>query len=55
MKEEAEATGGDYPAEKTIRNSLKTLGYTTERESRKIVPLPKKTGEGKEVGTFPTP
>lgn len=38
MKSDAEATGEKYPAEKTVRNSLKSLGYTVNRETSRICP-----------------
>ena len=40
MKNDAEVVGEPYPAEKTIWNSLKKLGYTTDKETKKLVPLP---------------
>ena len=46
MKSDAEAVGEKYPAEKTIWNSLKKLGYTTDKETKRIVPLPEKSGSG---------
>ena len=48
MKSDAEAVGEKYPAEKTIWNSLKKLGYTTDKETKRIVPLPEKSGSGNE-------
>lgn len=42
MKGDAEAVGESYPAEKTIWNSLKKLGYTTDKETKRLVPLPEK-------------
>lgn len=42
MKSDAEAVGEKYPAEKTIWNSLKKLGYTTDKETKRIIPLPGK-------------
>lgn len=48
MKNDAEAVGEKYPAEKTIWNSLKKLGYTTDKETKKIIPLPDKN-------EFPSP
>lgn len=48
MKDDAEAVGEKYPAQKTIWNSLKKLGYTTDKETKRIVPLPEKTGAGNE-------
>lgn len=38
MKSDAEAVGERYPAEKTIWNSLKKFGYTTDKETKKIIP-----------------
>ena len=46
MKDDAEAVGEKYPAEKTIWNSLKKLGYTTDKETKRIFPLPKNSGAG---------
>lgn len=46
MKSDAEAVGEKYPAEKTIWNSLKKLGYTTDKETKRLVPLPENAGEG---------
>ena len=48
MKSDAEAVGEKYPAEKTIWNSLKKLGYTTDKDTKRLVPLPEKTGNGNE-------
>ncbi len=48
MKSDAEAVGEKYPAEKTIWNSLKKLGYTTDKETKRLVPLPEKSGNGNE-------
>ena len=49
MKSDAEAVGEEkYPAEKTIWNSLKKIGYTTDKETKRLVPLPGKTGNGNE-------
>ena len=48
MKSDAEAVGEKYPAEKTIWNSLKKLGYTTDKETKRIFPLPKNAGAGNE-------
>lgn len=47
MKSDAEAVGEKYPAEKTIWNSLKKLGYTTDRETKRLVPSSQNTGAGK--------
>lgn len=46
MKSDAEAVGEKYPAEKTIWNSLKKLGYTTDKETKRLVPLPENAGGG---------
>lgn len=46
MKSDAEAVGEKYPAEKTIWNSLKKLGYTTDKETKRLVPLHENAGEG---------
>lgn len=46
MKSDAEIVGDSYPAEKTIWNSLKKLGYTTDKETKRIVPLPESPGAG---------
>ena len=46
MKSDAEAIGERYPAEKTIWNSLKKLGYTTDKDTKRIVPLPNDSGDG---------
>lgn len=48
MKSDAEAVGEKHPAEKTIWNSLKKLGYATDKETKRIFPLPEKTGTGNE-------
>lgn len=40
IKEDAEAMGEGYPAEKTIRNSLKSLGYAVDKQTSRICPLP---------------
>ena len=48
MKSDAEIVGDSYPAEKTIWNSLKKLGYTTDKDTKRLVPLPEKTGNGNE-------
>lgn len=48
MKADAEAVGEAYPAEKTIWNSLKKLGYATDKDTKRIVPLPENSGGGKE-------
>lgn len=46
MKSDAEAVGEAYPAEKTVRNSLKNLGYTLDKETSRICPAPDKNGNG---------
>ena len=48
MKGDAEAVGEKYPAEKTIWNSLKKLGYTTDKDTKRLVPLPAVRGAGTE-------
>ena len=48
MKSDAETVGEKYPAEKTIWNSLKKLGYTTDRDTKRLVPSSRITGAGKE-------
>lgn len=48
MKSDAEAIGEKYPTEKTIWNSLKKIGYTTDKETKRLVPLPEKMGNGNE-------
>ena len=39
MKSDAEAVGEKYPAEKTIWNSLKNLGYATDKETKRLIPV----------------
>ncbi|MGN0276777.1 MAG: AAA family ATPase [Hominisplanchenecus sp.] len=41
LKSDAEAVGDKYPEEKTVRNSLKSIGYTVEKDTHRICPLPK--------------
>lgn len=41
IKSDAEAVGEDYPAEKTIRNSLKNLGYSIDKDTRRLCPVPR--------------
>lgn len=41
IKSSSEAIGEKYPAEKTIWNSLKKYGYTTDKETKRLIPLPK--------------
>ena len=38
IKQNAEAVGEDYPAEKTVRNSLKSIGYVIDKNSGRICP-----------------
>ncbi len=38
IKQSAEAAGEDYPAEKTVRNSLKSVGYVIDKNSGRICP-----------------
>ena len=40
IKSSSEAVGEKYPAEKTLWNSLKKYGYTTDKETKRIIPLP---------------
>lgn len=40
IKSDSEATGEKYPAEKTIRNSLKDIGYEIEKTTSRICPAP---------------
>lgn len=40
MKSDAEAVGEKYPAEKTVRNSLRELGYDLEKGTGRICPTP---------------
>ena len=42
MKQSAEASREDYPAEKTVRNSLKSIGYVIDKNSGRICPEPEK-------------
>lgn len=42
IKQNAEAVGEDYPAEKTVRNSLKSVGYIIDKNSGRICPEPEK-------------
>ena len=46
IKSDAEAVGEKYPAEKTVRNSLKGLGYDLEKDTGRIFPAPEKQGCG---------
>lgn len=38
IKRSAEAAGEEYPAEKTVRNSLKSVGYVVDKNSGRICP-----------------
>lgn len=40
LKSDAEAVGERYPEEKTVRNSLKDIGYCVDKESHRICPAP---------------
>ena len=40
IKQSAEAAGEEYPAEKTVRNSLKSVGYVIDKNSGRICPAP---------------
>ena len=40
IKQSAEAAGEEYPAEKTVRNSLKSVGYIIDKNSGRICPAP---------------
>lgn len=40
LKSDAEAVGERYPEEKTVRNSLKDIGYRVDKESHRICPAP---------------
>lgn len=42
MKQSAEAAGEEYPTEKTVRNSLKSVGYVIDKNSGRICPEPEK-------------
>ena len=42
VKQNAEAMGKTPPSEKTVRNSLKSLGYIVNRNTMKICPEPEK-------------
>ena len=42
IKQSAEAAGEEYPAEKTVRNSLKSVGYIIDKNSGRICPAPEK-------------
>lgn len=39
IRRNAEAADEDYPEEKTVRNSLRQLGYKIDKNTRKILPL----------------
>lgn len=38
LKRDAEAVGEKYPEEKTVRNSLKDIGYSVDKETHRICP-----------------
>ncbi len=40
LKQDAEAVGEGYPAEKTVRNSLKRMGYGLDKNTGRILPRP---------------
>ena len=40
IKQSAEAIGEEYPAEKTVRNSLKNIGYVLDKNTGRICPAP---------------
>lgn len=40
LKSDAEATGEKYPQEKTVRNSLKEIGFMVDKDTHCICPLP---------------
>ncbi len=40
IKQSAEAIGEEYPAEKTVRNSLKNIGYVIDKNTGRICPAP---------------
>ena len=42
IKQSAEAAGEEYPAEKTVRNSMKSFGYIIDKNSGRICPAPEK-------------
>lgn len=48
MKGDAEAVGESYPAKKTIWNSLKSLGYMLDKDTKRIFPTPEISGRGNE-------
>ena len=39
IKQNAEAAEEEYPAEKTVRNSLKNIGYNIDKNSGRICPV----------------
>lgn len=43
LKQDAEAVGEEHPAEKTVRNALKRMGYGLDKNSGRIVPEPATT------------
>ena len=40
LKSDAEATGEKYPQEKTVRNSLKEIGFMVDKDTHCLCPLP---------------
>lgn len=40
LKSDAEAVGEKYPSEKTVRNSLKGIGYELEKDTGRLCPVP---------------
>lgn len=52
LKRDAEAVGEKYPAEKTVRNSLREWGYDLEKGTGRICPAPSNSVV---TGTFPQP
>ena len=42
IKQSAKAAGEEYPAEKTVRNSLKSVGYVIDKNSGRICPASEK-------------
>lgn len=43
IKQSAEAAGEEYPTEKTVRNSLKSVGYVIDKNSGRICPESEKS------------
>ena len=40
LKSDAEATGEKYPQEKTVRNSLKEIGFMVDKDTHCLCPIP---------------